>query len=144
MAWTKREPTSNLVVLGDDEGQVKKVGGLLLSMRQDAQYPSRQNYEIVQRNGDCIWLAGSASLGRQLFPGDVGKFVKCEFTGWGKSANGKFKMIDVNVYDGEPTEDMKKWPHFGEAAKRGDDEPERERPEDQDEFAAGGDGDLPF
>jgi hypothetical protein len=124
MSWGKREPTTNLVILGDDEGCVQKAGGLLVRMIQDQQYPQRQNYELVQRNGDSIMLAGSASLSRQIFPGDVGKFLKAEFLGWGKSANGKFKQIEVNIWEGDPTEDMKKWPRFGETTKPA---PEREK-----------------
>ena len=114
MAWDKRDPVSNLVILGDDEGQVRKVGGLLASIRQDNQYPSRHNYELVKQDGESIWLAGSASLSRQIFPADVGKFVKCAFQGWGKSANGKFKQIEVQIYSGEPTAEMKAWPRYGE------------------------------
>ncbi len=118
MAWSKREPVSNLVVLGDDEGQVKKVGGLLASVKQDAQYPSRSNYELIQKDGESIMLAGSASIGRQLFPGDIGRFVKLTFMGWGSSKNGKFKEIEVNVFDGEPTDDMKKWPRYAELSRK--------------------------
>lgn len=114
MSWTKREPVSNLIVLGDDEGNVRKVGGLLAAVTQDSMYPNRSNYEIVQKNGDSIILAGSASLGRQIAPGDVGKFVKAEFLGWGKAANGKFKQIEVFLWEGEHNEDMKKWPRFAE------------------------------
>lgn len=114
MGWQKREPVSNLVVLGDDDGQVKKVGGLLASLKQDTMYPARNNYELIQKDGSSLWLAGSASIGRQLGPQDVGKFVKAEFVKWGSSKNGKFKEIDVVIWDGEPTEDMKKWPRYKE------------------------------
>jgi len=117
MGWNKREPVSNLVVLGDDEGQTEKVAGLLMSTKQDNMYPARMNYELVQKSGESIWLAGSASIGRQLGPTDVGKFVKCRFTGWGKSKNGKFKEIEVIVWDGEVTADMKAWPRWAEVAK---------------------------
>ena len=68
----------------------------------------------MQRNGDSVWLAGSASIGRQVFPADVGKFVKAAFKGWGTSANGKFKDIEVLIFDGEPTAEMKKWPRWAE------------------------------
>lgn len=150
MSWGKREPTSNLVILGDDEGCVKRVGGLLVRMIQDQQYPQRQNYEIVQKNGESIMVAGSASLSRQIFPADVGKFLKAEFTGWGKSPNGKFKQIEVNVWEGDLNDDMKKWPRIGEftngkppvaakaAAKRDDDF--SDFPEALDDA----DSDLPF
>ena len=137
MTWQKRDPVSNLVVLGDDDGQVQKIGGLLVGLRQDAQYPSRHNYEIVKRDGESVWLAGSASLGRQLGPNDAGKFIKCEFVGWGKSANGKFKQIDVVVWDGEPTADMKKWPQYGETLE---DAPPVDEGQAEDEP----DDDLPF
>ena len=112
--WTKREPVSNLVILGDDEGCTTKVQGLLAALTQDTMYPNRSNYELVQKNGESIHLAGSASLSRQIGPADVGKFVRCEFKGWGKAANGKFKMIEVNIYEGEPTDALKAWPRWVE------------------------------
>jgi hypothetical protein len=151
MSWGKREPTTNLVILGDDEGCVRKAGGLLVRMIQDQQYPQRQNYELVKKDGESIMLAGSASLSRQIFPGDVGKFLKVEFLGWGKSANGKFKQIEVNIWEGPPTEEMQKWPRYGEpvepvrgtsAAKakpRDDDFSDFPPPHDDE-----GESDLPF
>ena len=141
MTWEKRDPISNLVILGDDEGQVQKVGGLLASIRQDNQYPSRHNYELVKQNGESVWLAGSASLSRQIFPADVGKFIKCMFLGWGKSANGKFKQIEVRIYSGEPTAEMKAWPRYGEVPRGvADDAP----PPDTSQANEEDDDDLPF
>jgi len=117
MTWNKREPVSNLVVLGDDEGNVAKAAGLLVAVTQDTMYPNRSNYELVQQNGDSLLLAGSASLGRQIGPHDVGKFVKCRFLGWGKAAAGKFKQIEVLIWEGDVSDAMRKWPRFGEPAK---------------------------
>lgn len=117
MTWAKREAVTNLVVLGEDEGQRRKVGGLLVGTPRDRTYPDKVNYELVQKDGEVILLSGSASLGRQINEHDIGKFVKCEFTGWGKSANGKFKIIDVNVWEGEPNADMKAWPRYAEFQK---------------------------
>jgi 1,2-phenylacetyl-CoA epoxidase PaaB subunit len=150
MGWTKREPVSNLVVLGDDDGQVKKVGGLLAAMKQDTMYPARNNYEIIQKDGTSLWLAGSASIGRQLGSQDVGKFVKCEFMGWGKAKQGKFKEIDVVLWDGEPTDDMKKWPRWKEIstlAKNGNGTPKQDEPPphtDDDQTPDDEDDGLPF
>lgn len=114
MTWTKREAVTNLAVLGDEEGNKKKIGGLLIGCPRDRMYPDKTNYELVQKDGEVVVLSGSASLRNQLGEADVGKFVKCEFTGWGKSPNGKYKVIEVFVFDGEPTDDMKKWPRYGE------------------------------
>src|ERR1700737_4564135 len=97
MSWEKREPVTNLDVLGDDEGNRKKVGGLLIGLPKDRMYPDKVNYEIVQKDGEVLVLAGSASLRNQIGEADIGHFIKCEFTGWGKSPNGKFKAIDVFV-----------------------------------------------
>lgn len=147
MSWTKREPTTDLVILGDDEGCIRKIGGLLVGMAQDQQYPQRSNYRITKKDGDTVTLAGSASLSRQIFPHDVGKFIACEFLGWGKSPNGKFKQIEVRIWDGEPTEDMKAWPGYREfhAPKPGANS--AGAPASFDDFAAGdtdADDDLPF
>ena len=116
MTWAKREAVSNLVVLGDDEGQKRKIGGLLVGMPRDQGYPDKVNYQLVQKDGEVALLSGSASLARQINEHDIGKFIKCEFQGWGRSGNGKFKMIEVNVWEGEPNEEMKAWPRFAEFA----------------------------
>jgi len=121
MSWQKRESvSSNLVTLGDDEGHVKRVSGLLAAVRQDPN-PKYKNpvYELVQKNGDSVLLAGSASLSRQIFETDIGKFLKAEFLKWGTSPNGKFKEIEVNIWDGEPTDAMKAWPRWKEFQKNG-------------------------
>ena len=144
MTWTKRDPVSNLVVLGDDEGQARKASGLLASVKQDTMYPSRSNYELVQKNGESIWLAGSASIGRQLGPTDVGKFIKTEFKGWGKAAAGKFKDIEVLIFEGEPTAEMKAWPRWKELHQNGaQPTPPPHRDEDFTDGPDDGD-DLPF
>lgn len=114
MTWTKREAVTNLLVLGDEEGNKRKAGGLLIGCPRDRMYPDKTNYELVQKDGEVLTLSGSASLRNQLGDADVGKFVKMEFTGWGKSPNGKYKVIEVFVFDGEPSEDMKKWPRYAE------------------------------
>jgi hypothetical protein len=119
MSWTKREAVTNLVILGDEQGHKKKAGGLLVAVPRDKGYPDKFNYVLVQQDGEEITLSGSASLARQLNEQDIGKFVKCEFTGWGRSNNGKFKMIDVNVWEGEPTDVMKEWPRFTEFHSKG-------------------------
>jgi hypothetical protein len=154
--WTKREAVTNLVILGDGEGQQTKASGLLVAINPDRGYPDKMNYTIVRKDGEEITLSGSASLARQIGPADVGHFIKCEFTGWGKSPNGKFKAIDVFIFDGEPTDDMKKWPRFQEfqtAKTNGAKAPEKKVApvgggfEDFDEVTGGAqdtDDDMPF
>lgn len=114
MTWTKREVDTNLVILGDAEGNVRKVGGLLASIRPDLRYPDNRRYELVQQNATVKSVAGSTSINSQLGPADVGKFVKLEFVGWGSGANGKFKKIDIQVFEGDVSEQMKTWPHYAE------------------------------
>lgn len=114
MAWAKREAVTNLAVLGDGEGNIRKIAGLLIGTPQDKGYPDKLNYLIVKKDGEEVVLSGSASLARQINSDDVGKFIKCEFTGWGKSPNGKFKAIDVNVWEGDVDAAMKAWPRYAE------------------------------
>lgn len=114
MGWAKREAVTNLVMLGDEEGHKKTVGGLLIGCPKDRMYPDKTNYEIVKQDGEVIVLSGSASLNRQINDQDVGKFIKCEFKGWGRSANGKFKEIEVLVWEGEVDAKMKSWPRYSE------------------------------
>lgn len=149
MGFTKREAVTDLIVLGDDEGQVKKAGGLLAATRQDTMYPSRLNYELVQKNGESKWLAGSASLGRQLGPEDVGRFIKCTFKGWGRSGSGKFKEIEVLVSDDDLPEELLNWPRYDEIQRKKnslvDEPPLDETQKDTVEFENDDDdSELPF
>ena len=113
--WRKREAQADLVILGDGEEHVKKVGGLLVGVKQSVAYPENLIYELVQKNGKSQFVAGCASLMKQLYPRDVGKFAKIEFDGWGTSKNGKFKMVTVFVVEPEDvTDEMKLWPRYGE------------------------------
>jgi len=149
MGWTKREASANLVILGDAEGHTRRVAGLLASVVPDPRYPDNRRYELVQQDGSSKVVAGSASINSQLGIGDVGKFVKLSFTGWERGRNGHYKVITVEVYEGEPSAPMQNWPRFAELrqphakprpeqnlAFRGPD-PEPEAPDDDDD-------ELPF
>jgi hypothetical protein len=146
MGWSKREAVNdNLVILGDKPENKRKASGLLASVKPDRTYQDNFNYELVQKDGSSIILAGSASINRMLHADDIGKFVRAEFTGWGSSPNGKFKQIDVQVYEGEATPEMKAWPRWAElqngngkvATKPSDDELSGGFSDDEDD-------DLPF
>jgi hypothetical protein len=146
--FVKREVAENFVALGDGEGEVKKVGGILVRFVENNHFDKpKTDYEYLDKNGNMQLLSGSASLARQINGGDLGKFFKAEFIGWGKSARGKFKNIAVYIWDGEPTDDMRKWPKFEDyykgtgaaPAKRFEDKPAAiVKGEEQD------DDDLPF
>lgn len=159
--WQKRESASNLVVLGDDKEQTRRTGGLLLAIEPDRRYPEKDNYRIITQKGEEILISGSANLARQISKGDLGKFVKLEFSGWERSPNGKYKVIDVSVFDGELSDVMKKWPRLAEvqaslraapAAKAGastrpDKQPAQQQHDEFEDFPsalAEEDDDLPF
>ena len=150
MGWEKRESVNeDLVILGDDPTKNKrKVAGLLASVKPDRTYKDNFNYELVQKDGTSISLAGSASINRMLSADDVGKFIRAEFTGWGSSPNGRFKQIEVQVWSGEITEDMKKWPRWAEL-QNGRGEKPAVASRNDDDFASAtasdpDDDDLPF
>ena len=147
MGWAKRESVNeDLVILGDKPENKKKAAGLLASVKPDRQFPDNFNYELVQKDGSTITLAGSASINRTLSAADVGKFVRAEFMGWGASPNGKFKQIEVQVWEGEITEEMKKWPRWSEL-QNGSERPASVKRNDDDfesKVAADDDDDLPF
>lgn len=156
--WAKRDPVQNMVFLGDGDDDRKVVGGLLVDITQNKLYPTKMDYSLIQKSGEVLVLGGSASLGRQIGPTDVGKFVKCAFTGWGKSANGKFKQIEVNIWEGDVTPEMKAWPKYADAQRAASGAAPRatkaapapaaaELPDEFDGFSADGaedDGSLPF
>jgi hypothetical protein len=151
MSWGKREVNNNFVALGDEDGQVAKVGGILVRLVKNTHFENKTDYEFVGKDGELTLLSGSASLARQLSESDVGKFFKAEFEGWGKSANGKFKQIAVYVWDGEPNDAMKAWPRFKDFyGKRPTTVYGKPQPKDDDFETApagldrDGDDDLPF
>lgn len=155
MTWTKREAVTDLFILGDEDGQHRKVAGLIVAMPQDQGYKDKTNYRVATKNDGVVTVSGSATLARQLSEADIGRFVKMEFTGWGKSANGKYKVIDVNVYEGEPTPEMQKWPGYAEfvasrangKAKAGGGKAAAASSDDFEEASGAlqdGDDDLPF
>lgn len=118
MAWSKRN-TGELLVLGDANGQVRKAGGLLVGVRKSSEYDNFL-FDFVKQNGDTVAVAGSTTINNVLGPRDIGKFVKIEFLGWGQGKSGrKFKDIDVQVWDGEPTDDMRAWPRYHEFQNSG-------------------------
>lgn len=139
MTWKKRERDTDLVILGDAEGHAQKTGGLLATIKPDPVYEKNKRYELVRQDGTSVEVAGCASINRSLSPNDVGKFVKMTFVGWGNSPNGKFKEIDVEVYEDEPTAEMKQWPRWAEL-QNGEQEkpPTGQMPEDDE------DDSLPF
>jgi hypothetical protein len=145
MGWTKREVDKDLVILGDGEGNVTRVSGLLASVTPDQRYPDNKRFALVQKDGSVKSVAGSAAINGQLYPSDVGKFVKLTFDGWGHSGNGKFKKINVEVYEGEATPEMQAWPRFKElqwkaAAAAGS----KDEPPPPDPSSAPDESDLPF
>lgn len=144
MTWTKREVNTNLVILGDGEGNVRSAAGLLASVTRDPRYPDNRRYELVQKDGTSKSIAGSASINSQLGVDDVGKFVKLAFTGWGTSGNGKFKQIEVQVYEGAATEEMKKWPRYNEVHRNGQPKASLVAPPTPEQPVEDEDDDLPF
>jgi hypothetical protein len=115
MGWAKRESVNeDLVILGDAPKNKKKAFGLLASVKPDRTYKDNFNYELVQKDGTSVILAGSASINRMIAEEDIGKFVRAEFTGWGSSPNGKFKQIDVQVWEGEVTDELRRYPRWAE------------------------------
>jgi hypothetical protein len=113
MSWGKREVVDNFITLGESEGDVTKVGGILTRFVENRHFTQpKTDYEFMGKDGKLAVLSGSASLARQIHAEDIGKFFKAEFDGWGSSANGKFKKIAVYIWDGEPNDAMRAWPEF--------------------------------
>lgn len=109
MTWNKRQVAQNLVILGDDEGHVRRAHGLLADVTPDPQYPNNRRYLLIGQAGAEKIVAGSTSLNLQVGPGDVGKFVKFSFVGWERGKRGRFKAMEVEVYDGPATKAMLDW-----------------------------------
>jgi hypothetical protein len=111
MGFVKREVAENFVSLGEGEGDVRQVGGILTRFVENKHFDKpKTDYEFIDKNGELQVLSGSASLARQIHSEDLGKFFKATFEGWGKSANGKFKQIAVFIWEGELNPAMKAWP----------------------------------
>ena len=132
MGWSKREIPDG-VGIGQEEGQQKKAGGLLVQITRDVGENHSTVYELVQKDGDSLQVWGAATIDSKLNSSDIGKFVKLEFLGIAVGKSGrKYKDIEVSVWDEELTDAMKEWPRveeFYDAAESGVGE---------------GDSDLPF
>lgn len=115
MGFVKREVAENFISLGDGEGDAQQVGGILTRFVPNSHFSKpKTDYEFIDKAGATQLLSGSASLSRKIHAEDIGKFFKATFLGWKNSANGKYKDIDIAVWDGEPTEVMKAWPKFAQ------------------------------
>jgi hypothetical protein len=148
MTWQERQ-MEDAIALGDDtmKGQKLKAGGLYKERRET---DTGMIYTFVQKDGEEKHVWGSAAIDNQIRETDMGKFIKLEFHGWGVTKRGqKFKQITVSVWDGPPTDEMRKWPQWEEMHKKlrnaehGDNEPpldptqgEVDGPDEED--------DLPF
>jgi hypothetical protein len=143
MSWEESKPPTGFTILGDDEGNVPKVGGLLAAIVQSDKYKNTDNYELVQQDGSIKTLAGCTTLASRIFSKHVGKFLKAEFVGWEKGKAGRYKDTKVLFWEGEPTDEMKKWPRWEELNTENGDEP----PLDETQAAVHEDeteDDLPF
>ncbi|KKL24153.1 hypothetical protein LCGC14_2418190 [marine sediment metagenome] len=112
--WKKREITEG-VGIGAEDGQRKKVGGLLAEIRVDVGKNHSNVYELIQKDGDSLQVWGSTTIDGKLNRSDIGKFVKLEYLGMVQGKSGrKYKDIDVAVWEGALNDAMKAWPRMGE------------------------------
>ena len=114
MGWSKREIPDG-VGIGQEEGQQKKAGGLLVQITRDVGENHSTVYELVQNDGDSLQVWGSTTIDSKLNSSDIGKFVKLEFLGIAVGKSGRrYKDIEVSVWDEELTDAMKEWPRAEE------------------------------
>lgn len=111
----------NLVVLGDQKGQVKACGGLLIAITQDPKYKDKVRYLLVFKDGDEYELAGNAALSQRISSQQIGCITKFKFAGWSTGSGNKAKIIEVRSLPRENTSDeLKKmfprWHDFEDGA----------------------------
>lgn len=110
------EPRS-LIVIGDQKGQVKACGGLLIDIMRDPKYKDKVRYLLVFKNGEEYELAGNAALSQRISAKQIGCLVKIRFEGWDSSGGNRSKVIKVQSLKRENTsEELKamfpRWEDF--------------------------------
>jgi hypothetical protein len=165
VTWKTRElPVDNLVVLGEDKGNVRQTGGLLVGRKPSRIYPNKTNLLVVKEDGTEFEVAGSSTLELQISDADIGLFMKLTYLGKERAGNNTYKKIEVQFFEPEPGQPLpdrlRNWPRYAETQARltaetaqGRNKPKSAVPEDDDfpDFDqvpgpikdAGGD-DLPF
>ena len=116
MSWEKQE-TPEAIGIGDGKDQKPKAGGLLAEVREvEGDNGPFMVYDFVQRDGTTQAVYGSSAIDRELKSGvHVGRFIKLVFKERVAGKKGReFKDIDVEIWKGDPTDDMRAWPRFEE------------------------------
>lgn len=116
-----------LLVIGDQKGQVKACGGLLIDIMRDPKYKDKVRYLLVFKDGEEYELAGNAALSQRISTKQIGCIIKVRFEGWDSSGGNRSKKIKVEALKRENTSDglkemFPRWHDF-------DEQPERETAE---------------
>lgn len=98
------EPRS-LIVIGDQKGQVKACGGLLIDIMRDPKYKDKVRYLLVFKDGEEYELAGNAALSQRISAKQIGCIIKVWFEGWDSSGGNRSKVIKVRSCKRENTSD---------------------------------------
>lgn len=98
----------SLIVIGDQKGQVKACGGLLIDIMRDPKYKDKVRYLLVFKDGEEYELAGNAALSQRISAKQIGCIIKVRFVGWDSSGGNKSKDIKVQALARENTSDKLK------------------------------------
>ncbi len=112
--WKERESTDG-VGIGEEKGQRRKAGGLLVEIRYKVGKNKSTVYELIQQDGEGLQVWGSTTIDSKLNQSDIGKFVKLEYLGMAMGNSGRnYKDIRVSVWDADLTDTMREWPRVDE------------------------------
>ena len=101
------EVTGNLIVLGEKDGQVQSIGGVLKEIRPDRKYEGRSQYVLATPEGEKT-VAGCATLTNKIDESFIGFLLTFRYDGTGTTETGQsFKRVKV---------EKSKQPYHGEAA----------------------------
>ncbi len=94
-----------LMVIGDQKGQVKAIGGLLIDIMRDPKYHDKVRYLMVFKDGEEYELAGNAALSQRISAKQIGCIIKVRFESWDSSGGNRSKVIKVQSLARENTSD---------------------------------------
>lgn len=98
MAWQRLQGNGGILVLGDQDGQIREVEGTLVARRKSELYDGNFLYDLATSTGETLTIAGTAGLNAKLADNKIGFRVRLQFLGWGTTKRGaKFKNIDVAI-----------------------------------------------
>ena len=89
---------SSYLIVGDGDGDVPEISGLLLEIQESGKFEGKKNFLIINSEGEEKIVCGNASIESKVNARCIGKIIQLRFLQWAKTEKGqRFKDIEVFV-----------------------------------------------